>query len=55
MSRAVVVLAIESGIPVSQWWAEDNRDLVTALDILHQERTEQARQKRDDDGRVTSG
>lgn len=36
-----MALALNSGIPVSVWWAEEPRDLATALDILDRERQEQ--------------
>lgn len=59
MSRAIVMLAIDTGIPPSVWWAEDERDLATALDVMDKERERQERESgrppRDGGGAVTSG
>lgn len=57
------MLAIETGIPVSTWWAEDEADLATALDVMDRERDRQEAEQRkasrgrrdDDEGRVMGG
>lgn len=53
----MVALAIESGVAPSAWWAEDDRDLATALDILGREHTRQAAEngrRRPAEGQVMS-
>lgn len=57
MSRSVVLLAIESGIAPSVWWAEDERDLLTALDALgkERERHDKANARERDDRRGLGG
>ncbi len=56
MSRAIVALALESGITPSQWMREDEADLVTALDILQREHDRQQQQLKGKAGReVASG
>ncbi len=40
MTRAVVALALNSGIPVSAWLAEDPRVLDTALTMIAERRKE---------------
>lgn len=46
------MLAIETGIPVSAWWAEDEADLATALDVMDRERE---RSRKADRGRRVDG
>lgn len=54
-----MALAIESGIPVSTWWREDESDLATALELMGQERERMDKAnrpaRREDEGRQTSG
>lgn len=50
----MVALALDHGGLPSQWWAEDERDLATALDIRRRE-AERDKPKRSEGGVVTSG
>jgi hypothetical protein len=57
------MLAIETGIAPSAWWAEDEADLATALDVMDKERERQERETAkanrgrhdDEQGRVMGG
>jgi hypothetical protein len=49
---------METGIPVSAWWEEEEAALATALEVMaeERERSKDGRARRhDDDGRVTGG
>lgn len=52
----MIALAIDSGIAPEAWWREDDKTIMTALDIMHEARKGNGRkQAPEDEGVVTSG